>query len=365
MKSESALRQLLEREGALCLLREPESPIVAGRKNAGKDGEASFSWRKFHSPREKSPSVWQDFAHSGTFRFEAETFSPGEPPAAISRPRSPAIADKPGWLLLCEKAENAIRREEAAKLVPARKISIPVTPAERNMIVASLGERLFYSPLKNAYRFLLKSGPSLFFGATPELLFRRAGGELLVPAIAGTRAISVEAIEPQMRAELLASEKDRHEHELVVKGIRESLARLGFQPEAPAAPGILRAPGLLHLHTPVTAADSGNVSSEALLSELHPTAAIGGFPRAAASEFLFENEPWDRGLFSAPLLFRFPGRELCLVAIRSALLTASELHFFAGAGYVRGSTPESEWQETDRKLRVMQNILFGDEHGNQ
>ena len=67
----------------------------------------------------------------------------------------------------------------------------------------------------------------------------------------------------------------------------------------------------------------------------------------------------DRGLFSAPLLFQSPARDLCLVAIRSGLLTRERIYFFAGAGYVRGSTPELEWEETERKLAVMQNLLFG------
>ncbi len=99
-----------------------------------------------------------------------------------------------------------------------------------------------------------------------------------------------------------------------------------------------------------------------LIEALHPTPAIGGHPRSVARDFLFEAERFDRGLFSAPLLFRSAGRELCLVAIRSALLTEERLHFFAGAGYVRGSTAESEWQETERKLQVMQTMLFGEPH---
>jgi salicylate biosynthesis isochorismate synthase len=114
--------------------------------------------------------------------------------------------------------------------------------------------------------------------------------------------------------------------------------------------------------SPNVATDSISTSSEALIDCLHPTPAISGYPKAASLDLLYENEGWDRGLFSAPLLFRTTGRELCLVAIRSCLLTPEHIHFFAGAGYVRGSTPEAEWDETEKKIQVMYSVLFGERH---
>ena len=84
---------------------------------------------------------------------------------------------------------------------------------------------------------------------------------------------------------------------------------------------------------------------------------MGGSPQAPAQDFLRENEPLERGLFASPLLFRFPEREICLVAIRSGLLEGNHLHLFAGAGYVRGSNPQAEWAETSKKMDSLKLLL--------
>ena len=178
-----------------------------------------------------------------------------------------------------------------------------------------------------------------------------------------TRPLGAEQSEQERRSELLSSAKERAEHAFVVDGIKSALASLGLRPESPAEPEPIRVPGLLHLFTPITAEDAIGLSGRKILDALHPTPAIGGAPQTAARDFLFQNEGWDRGLFSAPLLFQNGNRELCLVAIRSGLLTEKRIHFFAGAGFVPGSTANGEWLETEKKIRVMQNLLFEEDHG--
>jgi isochorismate synthase EntC len=361
-----ALSSLVAAEERLYALLEPGRPLQARWGKVLASGEEAFAFRKFHSPREKAPSAWKDFLGSASWSLaETRLFKHHElealPPPA--RPAAPPLSDKPAWLALCAKAEAAIGREAAHKLVPAREISFALAGPEHEALLAAVAGRLFFPPMENVFRFLVKARGSVFFGATPELLFRREAGMIEVPAIAGTRALAPGVPESSLREELLRSDKDRAEHAWVVDGIRESLEKLGLKPLFPKEPVVLRVPRLLHLYTPVRAADNRAIPGEKLVDALHPTPAIGGLPRAAAAEFLFENEEWDRGLFSAPLLFRSPERELCLVAIRSALLTARSLRFFAGAGYVRGSTPEAEWEETERKLQVMQTVLFGESHG--
>src|SRR5690606_14989450 len=116
----------------------------------------------------------------------------------------------------------------------------------------------------------------------------------------------------------------------VVEGIKKKLSGLGLKLEAPAEPVVIKLRSLLHLYTPITAEGAKeDISTENLLS-LHPTAAVGGTPQIEAQDFLRKNEPLERGLFASPLLFRFPDREICLVAIRSALLERDRLHLFAG-----------------------------------
>ena len=325
--------------------------------------EEALSFRKFHFPRQKPVSPWTDFADTGTWAFsEHREFKHRElkEEAPLPRPLAKSSSDREGWQALCGEAAGAIQREQLHKLVPAREIEFSLADGEYKELLAKIPGRLFYPAMENVFRFALKSRSSLFFGATPELLFRREGGLIQVPAIAGTRALIPGVPESSLREELMSSEKDRAEHEWVVDGIRAALTALGLKPTCPSEPVVLRVPRLLHLFTPITAVDNRSLPGEKLMEALHPTPAIGGLPRDKAAEFLFTHEAWDRGLFSAPLLLRSSSRELCLVAIRSGLLTKNSLRFFAGAGFVRGSTPEGEWQETEKKLQVMQTVLFGE-----
>jgi|GEM_PF-883243 len=365
MINDSSFSHLLAGGDPLYALQEPGRTIDLHWGARDGQQKESLCFQKFYFPEEKTPSVWGDFPPAATFSLTGKrSFKPREfteaPPLPLPAAEPPI--ERADWNLLCQKAAASIQCDNAFKLVPARKKTYPLLPQERKAILGALTHRLFFPKVENAYRFLIKSGGSIFFGATPELLFKRENGEIHVPAIAGTRALSDGIPESSLREELLASTKDRLEHDWVVEGIMESLQSLGLNPSHPGDPQVLRTARLLHLYTPISAKDQGKLSSEDLLRALHPTPAIGGQPKAAALEFLFENEHWDRGLFSAPLHFRGGGRELCLVAIRSALLTSTELHFFAGAGYVKGSTAQSEWLETERKIQVMESILFGDEN---
>lgn len=363
--SESSLHHQLTGEGRFCALQESSGQAWLWREQA-QPGDASappLHVQRFHHPRELPPSLWGDFPANASWNLAGaarvgQGAFPAEGPAPA--PRAPRVSDRAAWNTLCQAADTAIAGGIVRKLVPARRISYALTPGEHAAILARLPGRLFSAPPDNTFRFLLKSRASVFFGATPELLFRREGGLIHVPAIAGTRALTSGASESALREELSSSEKEQAEHAWVVSGIREALLGLGLAPQVPAAPEVLRVPRLLHLHTPIAAPDDSRVSGAALVSALHPTPAIAGYPKAPALGFLREHEGWDRGLFSAPLRFRLPERELCLVAIRSGLLTPTHLYLFAGAGYVAGSTAEREWEETERKLQVMQTLLFGE-----
>lgn len=366
MSAAPDLRSLLLAEENLYALLEPAQPLRASWGHVHTTGRELLHFRKFHFPRAKPPSVWGDFPESATWTFSQSREFPRPPPLApLARPKEAAQENKNAWLRLCGEVAASIHEGAHRKLVPARQISFALSREEYHALLSGLAQRLFAPEIENAFRFVVKSGGSVFFGVTPELLFRRENGHLFVPAIAGTRALLPGLGEASAGEELLASAKDRAEHTLVVEGIRAALAGLGLDPSSPPAPSILRVPRLLHLFTPVSALSDPRVSGETLLEALHPTPAIGGFPQRSAAEFLHQHENWDRGLFSAPLLFRAGERELCLVAIRSALLTPERLYFFAGAGYVEGSTAEAEWTETKRKLQVMQTILFGDTHGTE
>lgn len=331
--------------------RDKEGPSLWawGEEIPAEGSPITLRFRDFHFPGNRRGSDWDSFPSQGCWslgQFEEKYFSDTSLPA-LSLGSPVECPSRDGWQAFCETIEKQLATGSLQKAVPARSRVYSLSAGTASRLREEILPRLFSGPSNGAFRFFLKSGESWFFGATPEMLFRREGKNLLVPAIAGTRAFAPGADISSLSAELLANPKERAEHALVVEGIKEKLSALGLKPEAPAEPVVMKLRSLIHLYTPVTA--EGEVSSERLLS-LHPTAAVGGAPQEAARDFLREHEPLERGLFASPLLFRFPDKEICLVAIRSGLLEGNRLHLFAGAGYVNGSNPGAEWAETGKKM---------------
>ena len=188
-------------------------------------------------------------------------------------------------------------------------------------------------------------------GASPERLLAVRQGQLRSDALAGTAPIDAPA------GQLLASMKDRHEHELVVETITRVLAENGLAPRRPRHPRLARHGQLLHLHTPITCALGGH-HPLALAAALHPTPAVAGLPRREAMAALRSLEPFERGHYAAPIgWIDSEGDAELRVAIRSGTLRGQRLELTAGAGLVRGSEPERELQEVALKLGVLQQQL--------
>jgi isochorismate synthase EntC len=95
-----------------------------------------------------------------------------------------------------------------------------------------------------------------------------------------------------------------------------------------------------------------------LVARLHPTPAVGGFPRGQALAAIHRLEAIDRGWYAGPFGWAgLDGEGEFAVAIRSALVSGSTASLFAGSGIVAGSDPEAELIETELKLRPMLSAL--------
>jgi len=95
-----------------------------------------------------------------------------------------------------------------------------------------------------------------------------------------------------------------------------------------------------------------------LLKELFPTPAVCGLPKETASHLIKKMESYRRGLYSGIIgWFNFNDEGEFAVAIRSALSTNNKLHAFAGCGIVEDSDPESEYKETELKLKTIMSLF--------
>ncbi|MGZ3634339.1 MAG: chorismate-binding protein, partial [Parachlamydiaceae bacterium] len=192
-------------------------------------------------------------------------------------------------------------------------------------------------------------------GATPELLFRIRHSETSVletMAIAGTQKKDVVSHEMAQDPKLL------HEHQVVVKDLVSQLTKYGAVQLGDLQ--VLSLPVVSHLYTPISVQlSSSGQTFEALVHQLHPTPALGGFPRETAKEWLKNYaERVPRGRFGAPVGYWHQAHQsTCYVGIRNMIWNHHQLAIGAGCGIVEESLLELEWNEILLKMRAIQNIL--------
>jgi isochorismate synthase len=259
------------------------------------------------------------------------------------------------WEALVEDAVHACRNGALEKVVLARAVRararVPFDPG------AAL-ERL-REAYPNAYVFAVARGSRCFLGATPERLVRLRDGAVDATCLAGS-APRGETPEEDTRlgTALLASAKDRAEHAVVVRNVRAALEGVCHEVHSPDVPRLLRLRNVQHLYTPVDGRVSWPTCVLDLVQRLHPTPAVGGYPRAGALRFIRDREGLDRGWYAGPVgwLDRRGDGEFA-VALRSALVRGAEAMLFAGSGIVAQSRASDEYVETCLKLRPMLNAL--------
>src|SRR5438105_1618902 len=174
-------------------------------------------------------------------------------------------------------------------------------------------------------------------------------------ALAGSIARGATPAEDQALAEkLLRDRKERAEHAVVVGALRDGLAQVSTRVIADAEPRVQKLANVQHLLTPIRAQVSPGVGVLDLVERLHPTPAMGGFPRQPALELIRANEGLDRGWYAGPIGWvNQSGEGEFVVGIRSALVRGDSATLFAGCGIVAESNAAAEYAESEWKLRPM------------
>ncbi len=204
-------------------------------------------------------------------------------------------------------------------------------------------------------RFAVERDGRVFVGASPERLVSLRGRVVEADALAGTIGRGARPGDDDARAAaLLASAKERAEHDLVVRAVCAALARTCVGVEAAVDPRVRTLTNVHHLWTPVRAERGPGGHVLDLVAALHPTPAVGGVPRAEALAWLARSERHDRGWYTGAVgWFDAAGDGAFSVGIRAALCSRDHADLYAGAGIVLGSVPELELAEVRAKLRPM------------
>lgn len=322
--------------------------------------DAQAAWTGFDSERWILPEVlaWWDGQQSWVAAFGSagvsqsaltarlDALSEVEP--ATGEVSSTAHAgSKVDWCRLVDLALSHIDAGAFQKVVLARSIAVQTQSPWRER---SILKKLEVSH-PQCWTFLVRGRDGrAFVGSTPEVLCEAHHRVFFTDALAGTA--------PKGKAHmLLQSRKDLDEHRIVVESICAALAPHAVELDCPSTPSIKTLTAVEHLHTSIRAQLKAGVSPLALAKALHPTPAVGGYPRRAALEWLSTHEGWPRGWYAGAVGTRQGDTITLAVALRSALLSATHAEVFVGAGIVFGSEAEAEWRETERKASTMLHAL--------
>jgi menaquinone-specific isochorismate synthase len=277
------------------------------------------------------------------------------PVAAASTPPSSVSAMVPSeadWRDAVAEAVVALRRGDLDKVVLARAIDVT---AQAGLDARAIAARLALR-FPACFTFLCDG----LVGASPELLIRRLGRHAESLVLAGTvrRGASPDE-DAALEQGLLASAKDAAEHRMAAESVREVLAAVATDVAADPRPQLLRLANLSHLATHIDAwLPAPAPSALALASLLHPSAAVGGTPRADALEMISRLEAAPRGRYAAPIGWvDANGDGEFAIALRCAQLSDNVARLWAGAGIVADSDPDSEVAETTVKFDAVLSAL--------
>ncbi len=277
---------------------------------------------------------------------EERTFGGVAKKPRISRANVHRVAPA-SWREHIETIRGEIRAGRFEKVVAASRtwVDAPATIDE----VEVLARLAFDYP--DCHRFLFRRGDQALVGASPETLFRKKGSYITTQALAGTlRAGADESVDELQVQALLASKKDHHEHDIVVREILARLGPLTAELSAATRPEIRRVGNLIHLDTPISGRVENSVLPVDILGALHPTPAVGGVPQQAAIEFISRVEPHSRGWYTGPVgWIDEKGDGEFAVAIRCGVISGREAFVYAGAGIVADSDPDAEYREAELK----------------
>lgn len=259
------------------------------------------------------------------------------------------------WTRKVQLVVDALRSGRAEKVVLARSVDVRSSQPV-HAVLGALRERY-----PECAVFALERGSSCLLGATPERLVALEEGTVRTAALAGSapRGAAAEQDE-QYGGALLASSKDRREHDVVLRMIAGTLRRQCGSVFHPETPRLMKLDTVQHLYTPVTARAREGQSVLELAAALHPTPAVCGYPREAARQLIHETEQMDRGWYAGAVgwMSASGGGEFA-VAIRSALYRDGSLRLYAGCGIMPDSDPSQEYAESEAKLDALRGVLRG------
>jgi anthranilate synthase component 1 len=203
------------------------------------------------------------------------------------------------------------------------------------------------------YMFYIRTGEGDLVGASPEMLVKVHEGKVETRPIAGTRWRGKDAAEDeQLARDLLADEKERAEHLMLVDLGRNDIGRISVpgSVEVPVFMTVEKYSHVQHIVSWVTGKLDPQLSAIDALRACFPAGTVTGAPKIRAMEIIAELEGNQRGVYAGAVgLVGFNGDLDVCIALRTMVVKDGIAHAQAAAGIVADSTPEYEFNESRNK----------------
>ncbi len=201
------------------------------------------------------------------------------------------------------------------------------------------------------------SGGMHVLGSSPEMLVRAGGRKLEYRPIAGTHPRGRdEAEDAALEKKMLADEKERAEHVMLVDLGRNDLGRVSEYGSVKVRNlmYVERYSHVMHLVSALEGRLRPELNAMDAFAACFPAGTLSGAPKVRAMQIIEELEPTRRGVYGGAVLYAdFAGNLDSCIAIRTLLMTGKKAYLQAGAGIVADSDPQREFEETENKARAV------------
>jgi anthranilate synthase component 1 len=283
---------------------------------------------------------------------------PEEPatPAPMTIPPMQSAFNQRSYEEAVRRAREYIAAGDIFQVVPSRRAhrSTTARPLElyRALRRVNPSPYLFYLDLPDGFTLV---------GSSPEMLVRVEGGVVTSRPLAGTRPRGGTPEEDrEYEVALLADPKERAEHVMQVDLARNDLGRVCAygSVRTPQLMSVERYSHVMHIVSTVEGRLAEDRDALDALQACFPAGTLSGAPKVRAMEIIDELEPERRGPYGGAVGYLgFSGNLDTCITIRTFVIVGQELYLQAGAGIVADSDPETEFLETENKLRALTRAL--------
>jgi len=260
-----------------------------------------------------------------------------------------------GYELMVERIKDYVVAGDVIQAVPSQRIARQTAVHPFNIY------RQLRTVNPSPYMFYLDLDGFQIVGASPELLVRVEDGVVVTHPIAGTRPRGATPEQDDALAvELLADEKERAEHIMLVDLGRNDVGRV-------ARPGTVKVDQLMeieryshvmHIVSHVSGKLGDGRTPFDAFRAVFPAGTVTGAPKVRAMEIIAELEPSKRGIYAGAVGYAsFAGTLDTCIAIRTMLIKDGTAYLQAGGGIVYDSLPDAEYVETVNKMRALMRAI--------